>query len=59
MDIHELRAWTTLILIITFVSIVIWAYSKKRKKDFSQAASLPFAEPDQPGGKLNKHRGTE
>lgn len=59
MDIHEFRAWTTLILIITFVSIVIWAYSKKRKKDFKEAASLPFVEPEQPGEKLNKHRGEQ
>ena len=59
MDIHELRAWSTLILIITFVSIVTWAYSKKRKKDFSDAARLPFIEPEQPSEKLNKHRGVQ
>jgi cytochrome c oxidase cbb3-type subunit IV len=59
MDINDVRAWTTLILIITFVLIVVWAYSKKRKKDFSEAANLPFAEPEQPGKDLNHHRGVQ
>ena len=59
MDINELRAWTTLILIITFTLIGFWAYSKKRKKDFSEAANLPFSEPEQPGKDLHKNRGVQ
>ncbi len=47
MDIHEFRSWVILILIITFASIVFWAYSRKRDKDFKDAANLPFNEPDQ------------
>jgi len=29
---------------ITFIVIVIWAWSGKRSKDFSDAANLPFDE---------------
>jgi cytochrome c oxidase cbb3-type subunit 4 len=59
MDINELRAWVTLILIVTFVLIVFWAYSKQRKKDFSEAANLPFVEPEQPHMKTNHQRGAQ
>ena len=48
MDIHELQSWTTLLLIITFVGIVVWAYSKRRHKDFDEAANLPLEEPEHP-----------
>jgi len=59
MDINDVRAWTTLLLIITFVLIVVWAYSKKRKKDFNEAANLPFVEPEQPGKETNHRRGVQ
>jgi cytochrome c oxidase cbb3-type subunit 4 len=29
---------------ITFLGIVVWAYSSARKKDFDDAAMLPFAD---------------
>ncbi len=32
----------TVILFVAFVAFVIWAYSKKRKTDFDQAANLVF-----------------
>jgi len=44
MDINDIRAWHTVVLLIAFVGIVIWAYSKRRKPDFDQAANLPFAD---------------
>ena len=59
MDINELRAWTTLILIITFTLIVFWAYSKNRKKDFNEAANLPFVEPEQTNVNTNQTRGVQ
>ncbi|MDH3219448.1 MAG: cbb3-type cytochrome c oxidase subunit 3 [Gammaproteobacteria bacterium] len=34
----------TIVVMITFLGIVIWAYSSKRKKDFDEAARLPFAD---------------
>jgi cytochrome c oxidase cbb3-type subunit 4 len=35
---------STVMVTITFVAIVIWAWSGKRKQDFDDAANLPFDE---------------
>ncbi len=42
MDLPTLRGLFTLILMIAFVAIVIWAWSGKRRKDFAEAARLPL-----------------
>ena len=47
MDINTLRGLSTLLLLIAFVSLVIWAYSGKRKREFDEAANLPFADEPQ------------
>jgi cytochrome c oxidase cbb3-type subunit 4 len=39
----------TIVLFAIFIGIVIWAYSKRRKKDFDEAARLPL-EDEKPGG---------
>ena len=44
MDINTLRGLATLFALIAFLAMVIWAYSGKRRKDFDEAASLPFAD---------------
>ncbi|NDP42032.1 MAG: cbb3-type cytochrome oxidase subunit 3 [Aromatoleum sp.] len=36
----------TVVAFVTFIGIVIWAYSRNRKKDFDEAANAPFALPD-------------
>lgn len=56
MDINEIRAWYTLLLILTFIGIGWWAYSRKRKADFDAAANLPFNEPESPAMPTN-HKG--
>lgn len=33
--------WTIVVTVI-FLGIVAWAYSGRRKKDFDEAANLPF-----------------
>lgn len=38
----------TVVLLVIFVGIVIWAYSKRRKKDFDEASRLPLDD-DEPG----------
>ena len=38
MDIGTLRGILTLILMLAFLGIVFWAYSKNRKKDFEEAS---------------------
>ena len=35
---------STIMVLITFIAIVIWAWSGKRKQDFDEAANLPFDE---------------
>ncbi|MBF8221781.1 cbb3-type cytochrome oxidase subunit 3 [Halomonas sp. 328] len=47
MDMGTFRGITTLLILIAFIGIVAWAYSKRRKKDFDEAANLPFADDDE------------
>lgn len=42
MDINDLRGLSTVFMMIAFIGVVFWAYSKKRKKTFDEAANLPF-----------------
>jgi cytochrome c oxidase cbb3-type subunit 4 len=42
--ISDARSIVTLICLLAFVGIVIWAYSARRKSDFDEAAMLPFAD---------------
>ena len=44
MDIGIVRGLITLALMLAFVGLVIWAYSKRRKADFDEMAQLPFRE---------------
>ncbi len=54
MDINDIRAWQTAILMASFIGIVVWAYSKRRKKSFDEAANLPFADEDQHRATIEK-----
>jgi len=54
MDINDIRAWHTVILLISFVGIIFWAYSKRRKKAFDEAANLPFADEDRHKATIKK-----
>ena len=44
MDIGTVRGIITLLLMLAFVGVVVWAYSKRRKADFDEMAQLPFRE---------------
>ncbi|MDG1064590.1 MAG: cbb3-type cytochrome c oxidase subunit 3 [Luminiphilus sp.] len=44
MDINDLRGLSTLFMLVTFIGLVIWAYGRKQKKPFDDAANLPFAD---------------
>jgi len=39
-----MRGLSTLLMFVAFMGIVFWAYSKRRKNDFEEAANLPFAD---------------
>ena len=52
----------TVISLITFIGILWWAFSSRRKNDFEQAAQLPFADDDLPAsppsdGSTEQHHG--
>ena len=44
MDINDLRSIVTVISLLTFVGIVVWAWSKRNQADFDEAARLPFGD---------------
>jgi cytochrome c oxidase cbb3-type subunit 4 len=44
----------TLVVLVLFVGIVIWAWSGKRKQDFDEAANIPFNEDDTPTENTSK-----
>lgn len=37
---------TTVVSFVAFISVVMWAYSGRRKAAFEEAANAPFALPD-------------
>lgn len=47
MDVTIIRGAVMIGLIIGFVAVVLWAWSKKRKPDFERAARLPLEEDEQ------------
>jgi cytochrome c oxidase cbb3-type subunit IV len=42
MDINDLRSIVTVISMLTFLGIVAWAWSRRNKDRFEEAAQLPF-----------------
>ena len=44
MDFGLVQGIWTIIVLVVFVGIVIWAWSGKRKKHFDEAARIPFDE---------------
>lgn len=47
MDINILRSIVTVLFVVSFFWITWWAYSKKQKDAFNDAANLPFADEPQ------------
>ena len=48
MELIFLRSLFTVLVFVTFIGIVFWAWSGKRKQAFEEAANLPFVEPEVP-----------
>ena len=46
MDINTLHGIFTLLALIAFIGVCIWAWSSRRKRSFDEAANLPFADDD-------------
>jgi len=54
MDENLIQVVWTLVVLVLFVGIVIWAWSGKRKQDFTEAANIPFNEDDMPAENTSK-----
>ena len=54
LDINILRSAATVASFITFIGIVVWAYSRRNAADFAEAANLPFDKTDEQAQKEEK-----
>ncbi|MCK5382733.1 MAG: cbb3-type cytochrome c oxidase subunit 3 [Gammaproteobacteria bacterium] len=54
MDDSLIQSVWTLVVLVLFVGIVIWAWSSKRKQEFDEAANIPFHEDDTSVEKTSK-----
>lgn len=48
MDINDARAVITVLVVVCFIGITLWAYSGRARKGFDEAALLPFSEDELP-----------
>ena len=51
MDVNDIRSVLTVVALATFLGIVFWAYHGKSRKQFDEAAQLPFADDDNQSGR--------
>ena len=50
-----LASISTVLVLVTFVVIVIWAWSGNRAEDFEEAANLPFDDDQLPSSTEKTH----
>ena len=48
MDIDTFRGVITAVLLLLFIALGAWAWSRKRKETFEEAARMPLEETDRP-----------
>jgi cytochrome c oxidase cbb3-type subunit 4 len=51
MDVNDLRSIVTVVLLVMFLVIVAWTYSKKRAAGFDECAALPLHDDEPAAGK--------
>jgi cytochrome c oxidase cbb3-type subunit IV len=44
MDVNLLRIAVTVVSLVVFIAIVVWAWSRRNQAAFDEAAQLPFLE---------------
>jgi len=54
MDTSLIQSVWTVVVLVLFAGIVVWAWSSKRKKDFDEAANIPFNEDETPAEHTSK-----
>jgi cytochrome c oxidase cbb3-type subunit 4 len=47
MDLNDVRAVLTVLGLVGFIAIAVWAYSKGARKGFKEASELPFADDEE------------
>ena len=52
MDLTLFKSIWTVVVMVVFIGIVLWAWSGKRKQGFDEAANIPFNE-DRPASTDN------
>lgn len=50
-----LSSIVTVVSFVTFLGIIVWAYSRKRKRAFDEAANAPFALPDDDDARIDRN----
>ncbi len=48
MDVNDIRIAVTMLSLIAFLGLMVWAGLSRNRRPFEEAALLPFA--DEPGG---------
>ena len=48
MDINTLRSISPILVLLAFIGICWWAFSPRRRKQFEDAANIPFADDKKP-----------
>jgi cytochrome c oxidase cbb3-type subunit 4 len=56
-DQHLLSSIMTVILLVVFVGIVLWAWSGKRHSEFDAAARVPLEDDFEPDAPKRRHTG--
>lgn len=59
MDYGTYQGVYTLVLMAIFIGIIVWAYSKKRKTSFNEAANLVFADDEVHADSLQSKKGEQ
>ena len=47
MDVNQLRIGVTVLSFVVFIGIAVWAWSRKNRAAFDEAAQLPFLDSEQ------------
>jgi cytochrome c oxidase cbb3-type subunit IV len=54
MDMGTVRGLLTAILLVLFIGLVAWTWSRKRKKEYDEAAQMPLDDDDKPMTDTNR-----
>jgi len=49
LDINVLRSFVTLVSLAMFIGLMVWTWNRRQKRDFDEAAHLPFLDDEQVG----------